>query len=213
MARNKYPEITEKRILDAALKLFMEKGYEQTTIQDIVNELGDLSKGAVYHHFKSKEDIVDAVTTRVSMESNPFDRVQEMKELNGLQKIRQTFLLSLANQKQWEMYHLFPSLLKNPKFLAQTVQDSVQLAHLLERMIEEGNKDGSLSIPYPKQTAEAILLLVNVWINPAAFPVSRKEFMQKLAFLEDMLEKLGLPIVDDELRKVAQNFCVNILPE
>ena len=73
MARNKYPEITEKRILDAALKLFMEKGYEQTTIQDIVNELGDLSKGAVYHHFKSKEDIVDAVTTRVSMESNPFD--------------------------------------------------------------------------------------------------------------------------------------------
>ena len=54
MARNKYPEITEKRILDAALKLFMEKGYEQTTIQDIVNELGDLSKGAVYHHFKSK---------------------------------------------------------------------------------------------------------------------------------------------------------------
>ena len=37
--------------------------------------------------------------------------------------------------------------------------------------------------------------------------------MQKLAFLEDMLEKLGLPIVDDELREVAQNFCVNILPE
>lgn len=45
MARNKYPEITEQRILDASLKLFLEKGYEHTTIQDIIDELGDLTKG------------------------------------------------------------------------------------------------------------------------------------------------------------------------
>ena len=41
MARNKYPEITEERILDAAERLFLEKGYENTTIQDIVDALGD----------------------------------------------------------------------------------------------------------------------------------------------------------------------------
>ena len=40
MARNKYPEVTEERILDVAQRLFLEKGYENTTIQDIVNELG-----------------------------------------------------------------------------------------------------------------------------------------------------------------------------
>ena len=55
VARNKYPEVTLNRILDTALDLFIEKGYEQTTIQDIVDQLGDLSKGAIYHHFKSKE--------------------------------------------------------------------------------------------------------------------------------------------------------------
>ena len=54
MARNKDPEITVEKILDAAQRLFLEKGYENTTIQDIVGELGGLTKGAVYHHFKSK---------------------------------------------------------------------------------------------------------------------------------------------------------------
>ena len=53
MARNKYPEQTVKLILDVATRLFVEKGYEQTSLQDIINET-KLSKGAIYHHFASK---------------------------------------------------------------------------------------------------------------------------------------------------------------
>ena len=53
MSRNKYPEETVERILDTAQRLFLEKGYEQTTIQDITDNLGGLTKGAIYHHFKS----------------------------------------------------------------------------------------------------------------------------------------------------------------
>ena len=51
MARNKYPEETVTLILDTAQKLFLEKGYEHTTIQDIIDNLGGLTKGAIYHHF------------------------------------------------------------------------------------------------------------------------------------------------------------------
>ena len=46
MARNKYPEQTVEKILEVSLKLFSEKGYEKTTMQDIVNALG-MSKGAI----------------------------------------------------------------------------------------------------------------------------------------------------------------------
>ena len=70
MARNKHPEETVNLILEAATRLFMEKGYEHTSIQDIINNLGGLSKGAIYHHFKSKEDILEAVTNRMNEESN-----------------------------------------------------------------------------------------------------------------------------------------------
>ena len=57
MARNKYPEETVTLILDTAQKLFLEKGYEHTTIQDIIDNLGGLTKGAIYHHFTSKESL------------------------------------------------------------------------------------------------------------------------------------------------------------
>ena len=54
MSRNKYPEETVNLILDVSQRLFIEKGYDNTTIQDIIDELGGLTKGAIYHHFSSK---------------------------------------------------------------------------------------------------------------------------------------------------------------
>lgn len=65
MSRNKYPEETVNLILDVAQRLFIEKGYDNTTIQDIIDELGGLTKGAIYHHFSSKQDILDAVIERL----------------------------------------------------------------------------------------------------------------------------------------------------
>ena len=70
MARNKHPEETINLILDVAFRRFMEKGYEHTSIQDIIDHLGGLSKGAIYHHIKSKEHILVAVTDRITSESN-----------------------------------------------------------------------------------------------------------------------------------------------
>ena len=72
MARNKYPEETVKRILVVSEKLFLEKGYENTTIQDIIQSLNGLSKGAIYHHFNSKEEIVDVLVDRLLVMYNPF---------------------------------------------------------------------------------------------------------------------------------------------
>ena len=89
MARNKYPEVTVEKILEVSQRLFMEKGYDNTTIQDIVNELGGLTKGAIYHHFKSKEEIINALGEKLFFDNNPFVTVQKQKHLNGLQKMRE----------------------------------------------------------------------------------------------------------------------------
>ena len=95
MARNKHPEETVNLILDVAFRLFMEKGYEHTSIQDIIDHLGGLSKGAIYHHFKSKEDILVAVTNKITEESNKMlDEVRDRKDLNGKEKLRTICLSS-----------------------------------------------------------------------------------------------------------------------
>ena len=86
MARNKYPEVTVEKIIGSVTAVIYGKGYDNTTIQDIVNELGGLTKGAIYHHFKSKEEIIDALGEKLFFDNNPFVTVQEQKHLNGLEK-------------------------------------------------------------------------------------------------------------------------------
>ena len=65
-------------ILDVALALFFEKGYDNTSIQDIIDGLGGLTKGAVYHHFKSKEDILSAALDRDNQAL--FDELRRIRD-------------------------------------------------------------------------------------------------------------------------------------
>ena len=76
MARNKHPEETVNLILDVAFHLFMEKGYEHTSIQDIIDQLGGLSKGAIYHHFKSKvRKYLEAQHCKQSYKTTSIDKL------------------------------------------------------------------------------------------------------------------------------------------
>ena len=84
MARNKFPEETRRLIVETAAKLFLEKGYEKTSIQDIINNLGGLSKGAIYYHFKSKEEIMYAVADLLYADSDKaMAEICRRKDLNG----------------------------------------------------------------------------------------------------------------------------------
>ncbi len=68
MARQvKKPEVRKREILDAAQNLFFQKGYENTTIQDIIDALG-IAKGTFYHYFDSKTEMLDALTERITSE-------------------------------------------------------------------------------------------------------------------------------------------------
>ena len=61
----KDPEIRRAEIMDAAMLLFMEKGYANTTTQDIVDKV-NISRGLLYYHFKNKEDILYCLVERYS---------------------------------------------------------------------------------------------------------------------------------------------------
>lgn len=63
MARKNNPKQAIENIITISAKLFAEKGYDKTSMQDIVDALG-MSKGGIFHHFKSKEDIFNAVMER-----------------------------------------------------------------------------------------------------------------------------------------------------
>ena len=98
MARNKYPEQTLEKILNVAQRLFLEKGFDQTTIQDIVDGLEGMTRGAVYHHFKSKDEIIEALIHHQFLTSNPFEELRNRPDVNGLQKLRLAVTMNQLNE-------------------------------------------------------------------------------------------------------------------
>ena len=205
MARNKYPEETIEKILDVAMRLFLEKGYERTTIQDIVDELGGLTKGAVYHHFKSKEEIMDAVGDRMFLDNNPFDAVRNRADLNGLEKMRTMIILNQADQARTEINNQSLPILKNPRVLVGIIESNRQLlTPLFRALIDEGIEDGSINTTYPKELSELLPLLTSIWMAPTVYPATIEEMINKFRFLADMLDKMGLPLVNDEIMALIE---------
>lgn len=207
MARNKYPEVTVEKILDTAQQLFLEKGYENTTIQDIVDHLGGLSKGAVYHHFKSKEEIIDAVSDRMFLVNNPFERVKDRSDLNGLEKLREAIRLNQSDEAQNNIVVQSIPLTRNPRLLVEMIDSNRRiLTPYYEELLEEGNRDGSIHTEYAREIAELIPLLTSLWLLPSVFPSDKEGMKRKFRFLGDMLEKMGVPLMDDSIYALVEEF-------
>lgn len=202
MARNKYPEETINQILTVALNLFMQKGYEQTSIQDIINELGGLTKGAIYHHFKSKEEIWQAVI------DHAFKGVDEMlsgirddKGLNGLEKLRKISQASLDNAARNELASVGPNLLRNPKLLAAQIENILEKAVpvYIQPIIEQGMRDGSIRTEYPRELSEVLVILTNIWLNPEIIEASPEMMLHKVRFFDEILKGMGLDLFDEQM--------------
>lgn len=202
MARNKHPEETVNLILSVAFRLFMEKGYEHTSIQDIIDHLGGLSKGAIYHHFKSKEDLLVAVTDAMTSESNRMLTViRDRTDLTGKEKLKTIFKESINRSVQDEIFMVAPDFHRNPKLLFSLMHDTIDnvAPNYILPIIKQGIADGSLETDYPEQLAELILLVANVWMNPMIFNSSPEESYQKFMVFRKMLQGFGLDLVDDEI--------------
>lgn len=208
LARNKHPEETVHLILDVAFRLFMEKGYEQTSIQDIINHLGGLSKGAIYHHFKSKEDILVAVIDRMTAESNQMlADIRDSSGLSGEEKLKKIFRESISRSVQNDIFTVAPDFRDNPKLLFSLLHDTIDNAapNYILPIIRQGISDGSIKTDYPEQLAELILLAANVWLNPMIFDSTEEESRRKFMVFRQMLQGFGLDIVDNEtLERVGE---------
>lgn len=211
MPRNKYPEETVKKILDAALKLFIEKGYEETTVLDIIENMGGMTRGAFYHHFKSKEEVLYALRDRFYKEKNPFDEAMQREDLNGLEKLK--YAIQKVTTEETDRKKLSISImpmLESPAFLKMLIVDINRdsLAPICQSIIEEGIKDGSIKVENAKLAAELLIYLINFWTIPVIFPMVEEEAGQKIMMIKQILDNLGLPIFDEEfLHSIKEKGC------
>lgn len=202
MARNKYPEETRALILDKSLELFTEKGYDHTSIQDILNNLGGLSKGAIYHHFKSKEEIFEGVCDKLGEQTAiHYSAIVNDSTRSGKEKFK--FLLQSAYQRQAdkELLCMAEKFISDDKFFKQSILDMyLSVAHeYIEPIILECIAEGSITANYPKEISEVFLTLINLWINPFIKPMTNQELKNKLDFFELFFKSIGFDMIDDEI--------------
>lgn len=214
MARNKYPEETVSLILDTAQRLFIENGYEHTTIQDIIDNLGGLTKGAVYHHFSSKEDILKAVTARLFHDnslSRKWNRIAEDTSLNGAQKLKAMLYEALVDEQEQKFRSMGIHLQNMPHMLSDLLLRSVNdiAPNAIKPVLEEGIRDGSIKASFAKELSEVVSLLANVWLNPLVFPMSDKDIENKWQVILGLMALLGVDVSDIYPAVYSMNKQVN----
>jgi len=157
--------VKRKEIVDVAQRLVYTRGYEQMSIQDILNEL-HISKGAFYHYFDSKGDLLEALIDRMGQEVEPiilpivndpdlstFDKLQRFFDTTARWKsARKDYLLSLLR-----IWYADENALVRQKATANTIK---WVAPLLAGVIRQGTQEGVLTTAFPDQAAEIMLTLL-----------------------------------------------------
>lgn len=209
MSRNKYPEKTEQLIISVATKLFLEKGYENTSLNDIISNLGGLTKGAIYSHFKSKEEIYQAVIYQLSATSDDeIEAVIKAPQFTGRQKIELVLKKSLESAISNHSAAVKIDYSKNPKMLyslLEEIKNEVAPMFVLP-IINQGIQDGSIQTDFPEQLAQILVLIINFWINPLVFDCSPEEIVKKCKLFSSMLAPFNLDIINDEILNQLKNL-------
>lgn len=196
MARGRNPEQTRQKILDVAEKLFLEKGYDDTSIQDIIDGLGGMTKGVIYHHFTSKFNILETLMS----ESGNTTTFAEWQGTNGFSKLQNSLKESFNAYKKQSIGYSAAVTLRSPRILGeQYLQVFDEYAPQVAKIVEEGVQDGSIQTDFPDEVAELMLVTMNLWVGFQVSQLSETQLKRKMLFFKQLFEGIGVPLITDEL--------------
>lgn len=157
-------EAAERRneILDVAERLFCTRGYDNTSTNDILAEIG-IARGTLYYHFKSKEDILDAMIDRILDDITAKASHIALDESRPvLERLTKTVLAANVDTKTGDMIleqvHKPQNALMHAKMQERLIN---QLIPLFVKMITDGMKQGIMQTDYPEDTMQMLLMYSN----------------------------------------------------
>src|SRR5437899_12050457 len=168
MARTVKPEAfaaKRREILDAAQRLVLTKGYEQMSIQDILDEVR-ISSGAFHHYFDSRRALLDAFIEQIKQGSEtPLLPIIHDPNLSAIEKLQGFFdtldRLRVAHKadvvKLGRVWYTDANAI-----VRQKVDEAVfqQRAPLLTEIVRQGIGEGSFTTAYPDKAGEVLLSLL-----------------------------------------------------
>lgn len=188
----KEASVRRNEILDAAEQLFVTKGFDGTSTNDILEKVG-IARGTLYYHFKSKEEILDAMIERMTETLlKKAGQIAAQKDKPVLQRLTETMLAlnvdSELGNAIMEQVHKPQNALMHQKMQEELIKGVVPI---FADLIKEGIAQGICQTDYPAEAAEMLLVYSNTAFDSLA-EGSRDE--RKIAgFIYHMERILGMP--------------------
>ena len=189
MKNSERTETRKNEILDIAKRLFMERGYEQTTINDILSISG-IAKGSLYYHYKSKEDVLDGVLQRMTgqiaaaakaIADDPAMTAHEKM----LRVIPSVSISESPDERILRDLHIPANALLHQKSIVQTIR---AVAPILAGVVEQGIKEGFYRTQYPLETVEILLVASQFIFDEGVFQWTPDEMAARMTAFIRMTE-------------------------
>ena len=151
-------------ILDTAQQLFFQKGYDHTSVNDIITSIG-IAKGTFYHYFESKEDLLDKLVSRWIHEVLPrVKKLAKRKDLNDIEKLNQYFItIRIIKVENIELMKILMRVLYKDENLLLRYKIFKKQVDLLTpefaKVIRQGMDEGSMDPVDDEETAQLIFSL------------------------------------------------------
>jgi TetR/AcrR family acrAB operon transcriptional repressor len=200
MPRKNNSELTKQKVIKVATEIFMTKGYENTTMQDIVNGVG-MSSGAIFHHYKSKKEILDGVISsqEVWMTELFYKWLDEMTDLPARDKIINILDRHLEASINANLEEVYLGLNQSPQIVVSQMCSNVNNnAKYIAKLLQEGVKDGSITTENPDECAQVFMLLYNTWTDPNIIHCGIDELENRMVYLQSLMRNMGADIITDE---------------
>lgn len=179
----------KNEILDIAATLFAQKGFDGTTISDIIEKVG-VARGTVYYHFKSKEDVMNALIERTSTELIAGAKaIADDKHIPVLERLFRA-LLSMRLENGSEMtghMHKPQNALMHQKTHLAMLEG---IPPILAGIVEDGVREGLFDTPYAYETIEMIVAYINTVFDEYAENLTEEGIVKRMQAFIFNLERL-----------------------
>lgn len=184
----KKPDVRRKEIISASRKLFLSQGYDSTTMQDVITKL-QIAKGTIYHYFKSKEELLDAVVEDMVAEYIAgVEKALKGHQGNALDKMRLLITAGKVAESQketLEQLHAPGNRGMHAHLLAVTIS---KLAPLYAKVIAQGCEESLFRVEHPLECAEMLLAGIQFITDIGFYPWAKQDLKRRFQAIPVLFE-------------------------
>ena len=181
MTRTSKPAAQRRdEILDVAQHLFITKGVQATSVEDILKEVG-IAKGTLYYHFSSKEEILRSLISRTTTRAAQQARAAAQEPGPAVPRLLAVLAAGRVAEPELELAQELHAS-GNAEFHILSIVEMVRaLTPALTSIVEQGVTEGVFDTDHPHEVVEILLVSAGMLLDDGVFTGEQDELARRAA--------------------------------